>query len=39
MPGVERPASAAMLTAEERVARKLPADDDAAYKLFARQRK
>lgn len=38
MRGVERPASAVMLTAEERVARQLPADDDAAYKLFARQR-
>jgi hypothetical protein len=39
MRGVERPASAVMLTAEERVARQLPADDDAAYKLLARQRK
>lgn len=38
MRGVRRPASAVMLTAEERVALELPADDDAAYKLLARQR-
>jgi hypothetical protein len=37
--GVARPASAVMLTADERIARQLPGDDDAAYKLYARQRK
>ena len=37
--GIQRPASVVMLTAEERIARQLPGDDDAAYKLFARQRR
>jgi len=38
MKGVSRPASARMLSADERGARGLPAEDDAAYKLYARQR-
>jgi hypothetical protein len=38
LPGVGRPACAVMLTAAQRVAHQLPADDDPAYKLFAKQR-